>query len=516
MAKHKGQHSQRHTPLKKHKKVGSSLVPPLAGLPLKPLDWDRDLLPEYLWIASLRAVVPTNQIHRAFYTFMDAVAEFWPAQHPAIGLLTDFRFLQPAAAAFLAKHHRLIRQLFLEPFGRILSLFPDSPASWLVSPAFIEEGGHLDPERELNLLRSLVVDLLDGSGQLASAVRMPVFGRIIKSGKMYFPRNLPVVDLLIKYPDGCSVEERGKAEAFARTGGNAFILGQEQYKSRGWPSYFWRHNADLLACRPRLLTVSGGRAASPEDLVELERQILNNTKTVRDYLDSLALQVPYDLYAPETGEILHGLFARCIRLYLLMSENPSLWARDISGILLRCLVETAITFCYLAEKGSEEDFRRFREYGEGQKKLLMLHLQDSHPEKTSLEGRSVADLAEELGFLGAEAGQIELGHWSKQDARKLAEAVDLQEFYRLVFSPTSADVHGTWASLRDSNLCMCAEPLHGFHRMPTYMEPPLFVGTLQAAQSLLLRVHHVGVKVLHFPDSLTLASIMKVDEQPMS
>lgn len=33
----------------------------------------------------------------------------------------------------------------------------------------------------------------------------------------------------------------------------------------------------------------------------------------------------------------HGLFARLTRLYAILAEDPFLWARDVSGIMLRPL-----------------------------------------------------------------------------------------------------------------------------------------------------------------------------------
>jgi hypothetical protein len=44
--------------------------------------------------------------------------------------------------------------------------------------------------------------------------------------------------------------------------------------------------------------------------------------------------------------------------------------------------------------------------------------------------------------------QIELGSWAKKDVRKLAADVGMERFYRLVFSPTSSDVHGSASSSR--------------------------------------------------------------------
>ncbi len=499
--------SPRHTPLSHHQKTGSVLLPPLAGLNVKPAPWDRDSLPEYLWIASLRQIVPTGSLFQAFYAFMDAVEEFWPGEKPPLGFLSDFRTLAPKGREFLAKHGPLVRELFLIPFGRILAFYPESPASWLVTEAFLEEGGSLDPDTELGNLRALVVDLLDGRGDLATAARMAVFARVLKSGRLLL-RDGTTVEILSKYPDKCSGDERARVETFARATMGAYLGADDSYSDRLWPRYFWRHNFSLTPCKRRSIPLVGSRPVSQDQFDILVGRLAKNAGVARGYLDRLAQRLHYDLYEPERGEILHGLFARCLRLYLLVLENPPLWARDTTGIVLRCLVDSAITFCFLAQKGTEEDFHNFHKYGEAQKKLLMLHLQDSHPNATSIEGRTASDISQELGGFAAEMIQIDLGHWSKQDARRLAQSAGLEEYYRLVFSPTSADVHGTWASLNDSNLAVCGEPLHRFHRLPTYAEPPLYVDALQAVQSLLLRVHATGVSALNYPDDLQLESLL--------
>src|SRR5712692_8549243 len=129
----KKRRSTTHTPVSHHRKAGSALLPPLAGLNVKPAFWDRDWLPEYLWIASLRQVVPVNRLFKPFYAFMDAVEEFWPADKPPLGCLSDFQVLASKGQEFLAKHGTLVRQLFLTPCGRVLAFFPESPASWLVT-----------------------------------------------------------------------------------------------------------------------------------------------------------------------------------------------------------------------------------------------------------------------------------------------------------------------------------------------------------------------------------------------
>jgi len=158
------------------------LVPPLAQLPIAAIQWDRDFLPEHLWIASLRTIAPLERLHEPFYAFMDAVDEFWSQEGPALGLLTDFGLLGAHANSFLAKHAALVRDLFLVPFGRILAFFPESPASWLLTEPFLEAQGPLDPDVELGRLRALVADLFDPRNPGRNPGRCNCINLIVFSG----------------------------------------------------------------------------------------------------------------------------------------------------------------------------------------------------------------------------------------------------------------------------------------------------------------------------------------------
>ncbi len=255
----------------------------------------------------------------------------------------------------------------------------------------------------------------------------------------------------------------------------------------------------LAVCDPVVHSMHRGEPVNEEQGKKLGLRLERNASRAASYLDLLSRTVKCDLYSPERDEILLGLCGRLIRLYVLMTSDPNLWARDTAGIMLRCLGDTAITFGYLAKCGTAEDFERFKAYGEGQQKLLMLQLQDNYAGEKSLEGRSAEDLAEELGYFMPELIQIELGSWSKKNARDLAKQSGMEPLYRLVFTPTSGDVHGTWFSLKGSNLCLCAEVLHRFHRLPAFAVPPMYVGTVVAAQEILEECIRIGVSALSYP-----------------
>lgn len=97
-----------------------------------------------------------------------------------------------------------------------------------------------------------------------------------------------------------------------------------------------------------------------------------------------------------------------------------------------------------------------------------------------IEERINSEIFEEL--LPIELGSVFEG----TDMRKMAYEVKLEDLYRLVYSPTSAELHGEWVSLKEHNLTLCVNPLHGFHRLPKLQsDGMLSTGIVLRAASIL-------------------------------
>ena len=442
-----------HTPLSKHSKKGSTLQAPISsiGSDLKLVDWARDLLPEFLWIGALAQEVGVKKCHVYYNEFLDVFDEYWPSKkHVAWGLLSDFKILpEDIRKAFIDEHEEMIEELFYKPVGKHLSYYPDNPASWLLLPSFKTE--RLDPEEDLSKLRSLVVRLLPGIEEFAARVRLLPSVRQIKNGKIRIQKDMDIVDQLRRYPNECTEEEKSHVESFCRSMFNACSTDRPGFKAHEWSKFFWRHNYELVTCRIEKFPIRkhGSRTVSTNEKELLESILDHNKNIVKNFLSEFPSLLKCDLYDPSRDEVMFGLFSRLTRLYYSMLDDPTLWARDLSGIFLRCLADTAITFSYLAVAGREQDFQKFVQYGEGQAKLLMLHLQDNYPDQYSFEGHTAADISEDLGRFTPEIINVELGNWSGMDARKLAKKAGMERLYRLVYSPASSDVHGSWLSLKN-------------------------------------------------------------------
>lgn len=493
-----------HTPLSQHRKIGTSLKSPLSFLNMETVDWPRDLLPEHLWIGSLGHFYGIDECIRPYSDLCDAIDPYLTQdenQPLFLGLLSDFGQI-PAAQRqdFMSKNARLIEATFLQPIGRTLSLYPQSPATWLIDPKWIEYGGSVDPQLELLHLRQIVLKLLPGKDEFAGRIRTLPMTRLLKHGKLYFAEGLKVTTLIPKYPHHLNETDRYSVESTARQLINMDFMQSKDPTKTNWARYFWTHNYDIVACSPRPATISAAVLMEEPEARSLLEALATNSLTAERYIDKLRRQLRIDLYDPTRDEILFGLFARTTRLLCLMYRDRYIWARDIAAILLRCLTDTTITFVYLATKGTPREFQNFVKYGEGQQKLLMLHLQDDYPDNRTLEGFTPKQVSEQLGSFLPEIIDIELSNWIKKDARRLAADTGMDRFYHLVFNPASADIHGTWISLSNSNLDYCAEPLHRFHRIPSYTEPPFILDTVYVAQEIYQKALTTALDSLGYPE----------------
>lgn len=492
----------KYTPLNKHTKVDGKLKTPLSQFNIEKIQWEKDFLPEHLWFELLFQEYGFNQFHIVYNKFMDKLDETVnDDQNIQFGFLTDFKYIPlDKRQSFIDNNKELIYEAFYKPIGKILTLYPDNPAKWLVLEEFTNEE-KIDFETELNKLGESVKRLLKAKDLHTGHIRALPVNRSFKHNKLFLYNKLEVTKLIPKYPVECNEDEKYRVQSFARTTMNQIYMTGDRYKDREWSKYFWRHNYDLIPCAPIVIDTKGNTSEIYyEQQNGLNNIIKYNIETVINYLNKLGMQYRYDLYDPQKDEILLGLFSRITRLYIIFLSDLYLWSRDLSGIFLRCIVDTLITFAFLIRKGTEQDFKRFVDYSDGKEKLLLLHLQDTFKNDKSIHSETYEQISDKLGGgIITELTDIDLSSWSKKKSRNLAKLAGLERYYKLVYDPASADIHGTWHSLKNTNLTYCQISLHRYHRLPSYIESPLILYSANLAQELYDVALKIGNKEKNFP-----------------
>ena len=431
MSKSRNKKKKGFTPISHHTRQGDVLKTKVSDLPIEMINWERDLIPEHIWIDLLFNNYPHVAWHKIYEEFMDRLDQSLERKlnFPLLGMISDFGIpTEQERKQFIENNKDFIYKYFFLPVGKILSLYPENPANWLI----LEEWGNkntINIEQELRKLEESLMRLIKAKDLHAGHIRTLPLSRILKHGIISLPKTgmESFLNPLTRYPGKCSEEEKYTVQQMSRTLLNTYFMSENRYKSKNWPMYFWRHNLNLVSCTPIDSSLDEGDIKDNDSMKDLQKRQWGNCIKLMKYLDKIGIQYKYDLYTPLKDEIKLGLFSRIVRLYISFISNPFFWNRDLSGILLRCLGETTIIFFYFVKKGTDEEYKNFHDYALGKEKLLMLHLQDTLDEQTSLEGKTIDNISKDLGGgFSAEILDIHLKDWTKKNIRDLASAVGLE------------------------------------------------------------------------------------------
>lgn len=492
----------KYSPISSHKRNKTKLVSPMNQLNMELLQWEKDFLPEHLWIEMLANEFNDIHWHRIYNDFLDKLEE--SINDPDVmlfGFISDFNVVpEKSREDFIKKNYEFIYNFFYKIIGKALTFYPDNPANWLLLEEW-KEREKIDFETELNKVGRSINRLMAAKDYHSGHVRAVPLNRLFKHNKLFIFKDMKkAVDLLPKYPDLCNDDEKYYIQSFARNIMNPLFMKDERYKEKKWAKYFWRQNYNLIPCVPKEFIYDETERVSDDKYTVISKQIEKNCLAIGNYINKLGIQYKYDLYDPIKDEILLGLFSRLSRLYIVYLTGPNLWSRDITGIFLRVYIDTAIIFSFLIQKGTEEDFLNFKNYSEGKEKLLMLHLQDSFKKEKSLENKSIEEIAEDIGGpFAPEFIDIELKGWIKKSSYDLAKICGLEKYYKLVYDPASSDLHGMWTSLKKSNLTYCKMSLHRYHRIPSCAEPPLYLNSINIVTDIFNYCFDLGFTKDKFP-----------------
>lgn len=422
--------------------------------------------------------------------------------HVFTGRLTDFEDLDESQRTDLLAallREGLYEELLPEELAHALGMYPDAPGAWLLGP-WRDRGLTIDPSIAERTLNRILVEAGPRQGDIATWTKALICRRYIAAGRAHLPSKA-MWEHFTGWPNHPDEEENRAAEAGYRAMYGAMVNLQESVaeRRRDWAKSFWRANWKIYTCRwPDETLAADLAAADLEDTTDESQhpptEPHSETKDEQDPLDPagywrktltqarkvveelrtdfqhLAETTDPDLYDPDRYEVLTGLVGRVLRYLGVFAGYPPLWTMEHGAPLLRTLIETRIVFRYIEQSDDSEIFGKFKAYGMGKLKLLKLHYEDVIDKAEDPPAELVAyveyldalvnqDIMEE--FQGIDLG----GNFAGADTRKMAIAVGLEDAYRLVFSPASANVHGEWSIMDEYVFDRCENPAHHRHRI---------------------------------------------------
>ncbi len=299
--------------------------------------------------------------------------------------------------------------------------------------------------------------------------RAIILARYLKAGKLKLPPDKELIDELVIYPN---CKDRRQTESMIRAMTNT--IWSADIQTSAWAQDFWENNGKISMC-----TVNdedkGATACKQDDwLKELSAAY---AKGASEFLE--AVKRDYLKYCPDTGNwektsTIAGLVSRTVALLLDILTENALWVGEIGGILLRCMCETLILSGWLIAKDDGALYKRFVLYSLGQADLYGLKIDGYEGYRDIFKALYLGDDSDADNLAkdewAAQLRTIDLGNRAGVDTRKMAEEAGTKQYYDLIFTQCSSDVHSQFMSLAKWNLTACSNPLHNCHLLPAFGE----------------------------------------------
>lgn len=204
------------------------------------------------------------------------------------------------------------------------------------------------------------------------------------------------------------------------------------------------------------------------EAAKLLRQAVDDAAAELGRVSALVDHAEVDI---DFADVMLGLLARQYQLWAVLVVGPSAYTYAAYPILLRGLVDAAITISWIGKNPASA--KKFKLYSAGRLKLLAEHwraLENTEPDEFQAQyAEQLEDLAS--SELWASLLPVELSNWNGKNIRTMAEETELKDLYHLVYSPLSAEVHAEWMVLRTRYLRPCQEQTHKSHWLPVFSLP---------------------------------------------
>ncbi len=231
--------------LEHHKRIGKELIPPFQtiGPGVDQIFWPRDLLPEFLWIDALICHYGQSAAVQIFNDFLSAADRF--NSHPKEildGTVGAFRFVaEERRQAFVEALVAKIEVAVVQPFGHVLSLYPECPMTWMAP--------NISPDRDASVaaVRDACLRLFAGKDSHAGLCRALTLNRFFAHNKVFIASHLKeTIEAIKSYPFG----DRYLAETCARSIHNMILMrrAEEDPHTFAWARSFWSSNRTIVAC----------------------------------------------------------------------------------------------------------------------------------------------------------------------------------------------------------------------------------------------------------------------------
>ncbi len=452
------------TNLEWHTKKWKILYPPFLAswLNISSSAWYDKRLPEMLWavliVWNLEREVALN-FFRYIWKFVESNKDYSDVTITGISKLSDIQ--QNEFIKYITSYSADVNQIL-----KSLLFYPELP--WLITwSKYLEK---TDSEESWRVLSEWVAKTFWHQSQEATDCRWVKVLCLVLWWKIKYNIWMEEqVRWILEYPnywDMKSVRPNIRATEIAD-------LSSINWGGSDWYKHFWKYSLDNTQCIPEEEVnekIKNRQNDLSKEIEDVRNHYFEETSRVRHELISHFFENMNNTFIDSRYETSFWIAFYSLSLFIeTIFYKTSL---SITGRLsLRWLAEILITFKYLIEKEKIETaiWDDFRIYWSWQIKLIYQKLEELWFDWSSMNVDDLYDIANEDKWV--EFTPINLWHWDSIDLRKMSIEVWLKDVYDKYYNYTSGFVHWNWWAIRESIYQKCVNPLHRYHRIPTYDLP---------------------------------------------
>lgn len=448
--------------INQHQRLGSTLIPPLAQIPgMTKSSWADDHMPEMLWAVLLAGTLDRRHylncfrkvaiLCRKWFKQEERVREDNGTPDPDLGIgFTAIVDLTKLATVSDEDFRKFIAIPLSHPLGyaalRPLLLIESVPGI----DRWRREIGAQPTEVDWSTIAHAIARVLDHQSEASTDIRW--FKVILPtiSGRMFYPESATeFLEELRLFPDKGDMRK-------VRPSIRSAEMMMRRSPPTTWIADFWAQGLRDTGC----LDPSEGQGYKFIE-TEIDPDSLFATR------DQVIARFRKNLSPERSDSRLDGAFGLVLYALSILEEigMHRLHTRILGVVALRALVESNITFRYLAYKDGAALWQSYRVYGAGQAKLAFLKIQETTGDLPNfLDESALHEIANEDTW--QEYLNIDVGHWANSNLRKLSIECGAKATYDKHYDWSSSFIHGNWGAVRDTNFVTCHNPLHRLHRIP--------------------------------------------------
>lgn len=456
---------RRESRISDHTRDKKNLIPPMLKIDkLHHSSWVNDRLPEMLWAALIIGNIERTEALKYFRYIAEYVHEHHECNDITISGISKFSILTRKefinrAASYSEEVSNILKTLLL---------FPNIPAynDWVEAL-----GKRMDTKDGWNKLANAIsVTFFHQSEEATDCRWVKVLCQIVGDKLKFFDSMEGINETLrgiIEYPN---YGELKHIRPFIRATEMTPIDLENNVSD--WANNFWQSCFDSTSCIPEMSRAN----IKDRDKLLIEfrensrKHYYNCIKTASDTLIEHFFTTLQSSLINARHETTFG-----IALYGLALFSEIVLHRTELGLhgrlALRSLVEAYITLKYLLqkEKQAPKTWDIYRQYGDGQLKLIYLKLKEIGQTPHCIDIDDLNSLLNEEIWM--ELVPINLGHWDSTNLRTISEEAGLKDLYNKYYVYSSGFIHATRGAIRESSYQLCLNPLHRYHKIPNFSLP---------------------------------------------